>query len=73
MPRVYASNADPVDFCNMCFPTFDEAQERYGLASMGEGPDNRGDCFTFDADHPGYGELDYVCTSCGDLLQSYDD
>jgi hypothetical protein len=65
MPRVYASNNDPIDFCDEHFPTLEKARAAYG--AMGDGPDGRGSCFTWDADHPDYmsdGDM-YRCITCG--------
>lgn len=60
--RIYASNNDPIDFCDTCSPNETEALERFG--NWGDGPDNRGDCFAYDADHPSYDENDYFCFGC---------
>ena len=73
MPRIYSSCSEPIDFCNDCYPTEDEAQEEYGLDVVGEGPDGRGDCFDYDADHPDYWDTDYTCETCGKALESIDD
>jgi hypothetical protein len=74
MPRIYASNADPLDFCKRCFPHNDKlAYLLYGLPVYGEGPDGRGDCFSYDDDHPGYEDTDYTCFKCGVELTARDD
>lgn len=70
MPRIYASNNDPVDFCRDCFPSEDEAIEEYG--GKGDGPDGRGNCFGWDAEHPPYGDEDYRCEQCGSVLTDDD-
>lgn len=44
--------------------------QRYG---KGSGPDNRGNCFDYDSDHPPYDESDYVCVRCGRTLTGNDD
>jgi len=66
MPRIYNSASEPLDFCKECFPPEDEATELYG--NVGDGPDNRGNCFDYDSDHPMYGGLDYTCETCGKEL-----
>jgi len=73
MPRIYTSASDPVDFCRECFPDLEDAQETYGLEAEGEGPDDRGDCFAYEAEHPPYDECDYDCEICGERLGDDDD
>ena len=52
MPRVCDGNSDPHDFCSRHFPpTEAAAQAKYGA---GEGPDDRGNCFAYDPEHPPY-------------------
>lgn len=70
MPRIYTSNNDPLDFCRDCFPTEEEANAEYG--DMGDGPDGRGNCFTYDADHPAYSDTDERCHSCRRRLTDRD-
>jgi len=62
--RIYTSTNDPLDFCKRCFPkTESEAFSVYG--NLGDGPDNRGNCFDYDADHPNYDDFDdYRCEKC---------
>lgn len=73
MPRIYTSCSDPLDFCKGCFPSEAEATAEYGdTAKTGTGPDGRGNCFDFDADHPEYSDTDYTCESCGRRLRSRD-
>ncbi len=71
MPRVYASNSDPIDYCRTCFYAL--AYVLHGLHETGEGPDDRGDCFGYDCDHPEYEDTDYTCWNCGRHLTSRDD
>jgi hypothetical protein len=74
MPRIYTSASDPLDFCKKCFPKEAEAETTYGLEACGEGPDDRGDCFGYDAEHPEYAEYDdYNCETCGKPLTAKDD
>jgi hypothetical protein len=66
MPRIYTGSNDPIDFCRYCFPRSEQfAIEKYG---EGEGPDDRGNCFDYEADHPPYDGNDYKCAKCGDEL-----
>lgn len=75
MPRIYSSCNDPLDFCQKCFPKEEGADEEFGnTEKTGEGPDGRGNCYTYDADHPSYEEVwDYSCYECGKLLTEEDD
>ncbi len=52
MPRIYTSTSDPLDFCRRCFPKELLAKKRY--SSLGDGPDNRGNCYGYNDDHPSY-------------------
>lgn len=70
MPRIYTSANDPIDFCRRCFPKEAKANSLYG--NVGDGPDKRGNCFDYDADHPNYEETDYKCNSCRKLLTEKD-
>lgn len=70
MPRVYASNNDPINYCVKCFPSESEARATHG--NVGDGPDGRGDCFEYDADHPDYDGEDYHCYRCGKVLVGSD-
>lgn len=70
MPRVYTSANDPIDFCVKHFPATDDAKERFG--NVGDGPDGRGNCFDYDADHPDYDGEDYKCHDCGKPLTGAD-
>lgn len=71
MPRVYTSSNDPLDFCQRCFPKEEEAFERF--ADLGDGPDNRGNCFAWDAEHPAYDFDEYRCHDCRRLLTENDE
>ncbi len=66
--RIYDSTNDPHDFCVDCFPVEDIAIEEFG--DLGDGPDNRGNCFTYDAEHPPYEDDNYYCESCRQQLNS---
>ena len=70
MPRVCASNNDPYDFCRQCFP--DERKAKEILDNKGPGPDGRGNCFEYDAEHPDYGGEDYTCFFCRRRLTRQD-
>ena len=74
MPRIYTSRSEPIDFCKRCFPKSEaDARDRY--ACMGDGPDGRGNCFDYEAEHPPYGdlEMEYRCYDCRKQLTSKDD
>ena len=69
MPRIYTSANDPLDFCKKCFPLENIAEDRYG--HIGEGPDNRGNCFSYNSEHPPYDVDDvgyYRCAKCRKML-----
>lgn len=70
MSRVYTSTNDPMDFCRKCFPAEEAAKKMYG--DLGDGPDGRGNCFGWDAEHPDYQGEDYRCVICGTRLRSRD-
>lgn len=70
MARVYDSQSNPIDFCWRCMPTETEAQEEYG--DLGDGPDGRGNCFGYAAEHPDYDGEDYDCHDCGKRLTAED-
>lgn len=73
MPRIYTSASDPVDFCQRCFPqSEDEAVDSFGLEQCGAGPDEWGDCFGYDAEHPDYDGEDYRCHICKRSLAERD-
>lgn len=69
--RIYTSESIPVDFCRDCFPSEEEALKEYG--NLGDGPDDRGNCFCYDDwGHPPYEETDYKCECCGEKLTEED-
>jgi len=73
MPRIYDSGNDPHDFCRDCYPSEAEADELFGdVDKTGEGPDDRGNCYGYDAEHPPYEDTDYACEGCRDLLTEED-
>lgn len=71
MPRIYDSVSDPHDFCRRHFPKPQAAERKFG--HVGDGPDGRGNCYGYDAEHPGYDGEDYNCETCGSLLGRKDD
>ena len=70
MPRIYTSANDPLDFCALCFPKEAVAIEKY--SNVGDGPDDRGNCFGYGDDHPDYEYEDYKCYDCGCSLRHTD-
>lgn len=70
MPRIYTSANDPIDFCQDCFPSESNALDEYG--DVGDGPDERGNCFGYDEDHPPYENEDYKCAECHKELTEED-
>lgn len=64
--RIYTSKGEPLDFCLSCVPSEEEAIKEHG--DLGNGPDDRGNCFDFDSDHPPYDECDYSCHTCNEKL-----
>jgi hypothetical protein len=73
MPRIYDSASNPIDHCKRCFPKESVAKKTYGdVAKTGLGPDGRGNCFDYNADHPAYEDMDYSCDKCGKALTSKD-
>jgi len=70
MPRIYTSANDPLDFCTRHFPGERLARARYG--SVGDGPDGRGNCFEYNAEHPDYSDTDYRCETCTCTLSDSD-
>ena len=71
MPRVYDKQSDPHDFCRRHFPNKKNARKRFDVGD--DGPDGRGNCFAYDAEHPLYSNTDYTCESCGCILNDEDD
>ena len=73
MPRICTSASYPIDFCIDCFPDEETAEAEYGdVNKTGSGPDDRGNCFCYDDEHPDYEETDYRCHSCRKKLTSED-
>lgn len=71
MPRIYTSANDPLDFCRQCFPATEEiARELYG--NVGDGPDDRGNCFGYNESHPCYSDVVYKCETCKKELTKRD-
>ena len=68
--RIYTSESIPVDFCRDCFPSEQEAIIEFG--NLGDGPDDRGNCFGYDEAHPEYEEMDYKCHRCNKELTDTD-
>ena len=66
MPRIYTSANDPIDFCAHHFPGEKAARKHFG--DVGDGPDGRGNCFAYDADHPSYDYENYKCHTCRKTL-----
>lgn len=72
MPRLYNSANEPMDFCRVCWED-DEQWMRDEYNTEGEeGPDKRGDCWSFNCDHPFYSDTDYRCESCDRRLSDDD-
>lgn len=72
MPRIIDSSSGPLDFCRRHMPSEAVAIKRYG--NVGDGPDGRGNCFSYNDDHPDYEDWDaYVCETCGRKLTAKDD
>jgi len=63
--RIYTGNNSPIDFCEDCAPCESDATIEFG---DGEGPDNRGNCFAYDAEHPNYETDYYTCHICSTVL-----
>lgn len=73
MPRIYDSASNPLDFCKRHMPTEGTAEKKYGdVTKTGEGPDDRGNCFGYDSEHPDYGGENYRCKTCRKRLTSED-
>lgn len=71
MPRITTSNSDALDFCRSCTPSKKEAHEKY--SNLGDGPDDRGNCYCYDDEHPAYQDEDYRCECCNRYLTKRDD
>ena len=74
MPRIYDAASNPWDFCRDCLPS--EAEALTVLGDNGrennQGPDGRGNCFGYDAEHPDYDGEDYRCDRCRRHLTAKD-
>jgi len=72
MPRIYDSRSNPIDFCKKCFPSESVAKKKY--ANLGDGPDDRGNCFSYDEDYPDYEDFEdnYTCEKCNKKLTNKD-
>jgi hypothetical protein len=70
MPRIYTAGSNPIDFCQRHMPTEAAAVRRF--SDDGPGPDGRGNCFGYDAEHPDYDGEDYCCHSCKRPLTDVD-
>jgi hypothetical protein len=46
------------------------ADKRFGCGH--DGPDDRGNCYGYEAEHPDYDGENYVCEKCGAPLTSED-
>lgn len=69
--RVYTSTNSPLDFCAICAPTEALASSLYG--NIGDEPDDgRGNCFSYDTEHPDYESWRYRCYYCGATLTEKD-
>lgn len=73
MPRLYTSTSDPLDFCKRHFPSSEE-RARALFGNLGDGPDGRGNCFSYDDEHPDYlSDLKmYRCHVCRKPLTDVD-
>ena len=76
MPRIYDSFGDPIDYCRSGFPTLQEARALHDnpedLPEEELGPDGRGNCFAYNAEHPPYQGEGYKCFDCGVTLTDDD-
>jgi hypothetical protein len=74
MPRIYDATSDPIDFCRGCFPSESVAIGKYGdsLEERDQGPNHRGNCFGYDAEHPDYYDDVYTCEVCHKRLTDID-
>ncbi len=71
MPRIYTSASDPIDLCVAHYPKTEAiAFSRFG--HEGDGPDGRGNCFGYEAEHPPYENENYRCYTCHKKLTEMD-
>ena len=60
--RIYTTSSSPLDYCRLCAPADTPGTK---LAHTdGPGPDGRGDCYGYDAEHPDYDGEFYRCHQC---------
>ena len=68
--RIYTSESNPIDFCLDCAPDEKTAEEKFG--NLGDGPDDRGNCFGYDEERPPYDDYpddyEYTCECCAIVL-----
>jgi len=69
MPRICTSGNESLDFCMKCMPSEKQAIRQYDTSD--EGPDDRGNCFSYDAEHPDY-DHSYTCVICNSPLEDWD-
>lgn len=73
MPRIFDSGNSAHDFCRKCFPTEGVALTQYSDERItGVGPDDRGNCFGYDTEHPPFEYEEYDCYACGKRLTGKD-
>lgn len=74
MPRIYDRASSPIDLCRSCFkkkyPTEEQARKEFGGGE--DGPDGRGDCFSYNEEHPDYQGEGYECWECRKTLTDFD-
>jgi hypothetical protein len=69
--RIYDSHSDPHDFCRDCAPSEAEADETFDTGE--DGPDERGNCYGYDCEHPPYDDPSmYRCEECDRVLTDKD-
>lgn len=72
--RIYTSTDHIIDLCRRCAAGLDDAKAFARWGHDGDGPDDRGNCFAFDVEHPDYtdAEMGYTCDTCGRALTHRD-
>ncbi len=68
--RIYTSESIPVDFCRASAPSQEEELDMFN--NLGDVPNDAGNCFSYDEEHPPYEETDYKCADCGEPLEAAD-